>query len=68
LNLLNCFYSSIDTNVDYELESEPSIAASIKKKDKYRQAGVDLVIIQIRDWNDSMGYLAEYIKRWIRPD
>ena len=58
----------LDTNVNYELESEPSISASIKKKDKYRQAGVDLVIIQIRDWNDSMGYLAEYIKQWIRPD
>jgi hypothetical protein len=58
----------IDTNVDYELESEKSLANSERIKEKYRQAGIELVIIQIRNWNDSLGWLQEYIRLWIRPD
>ena len=58
----------IDTSVDYEIESEKSIANIERSKEKYRQAGVELVIIQIRDWNDSIGWLQEYIRHWIRPD
>jgi len=57
----------IDTNTMYEIESEKSIANSMKAKEKYRQAGVDLVIIQIRNWEDSIGWLADYIRMWIRP-
>lgn len=56
----------IDTNVMYELETEKSIANSRKAKEKYKQAGVDLVIIQIRNWTDSMSWLTDYIRHWIR--
>ena len=58
----------LETSVDYEIESEPSMKAAIRYNSKYKQAGIDVVIIQIRDWNDSIGWLQEYIKMWIRPD
>ena len=58
----------IDTNVIYEIETEKSIANSRKAKEKYQQTGVDIVIIQIKDWTDSIGWLSDYIKMWIRPD
>ena len=58
----------ITTSVNYEIESEKSIANSNRAKEKYRQAGIELVIIQIRNWNDSISWLDDYIKHWIRPD
>ena len=58
----------IDTNVIYEIETEKSIANINRNKKKYQQAGVDIVIIQIRNWEDSIGWLTDYIKMWIRPD
>ena len=58
----------IDTNVNYEIETEKSIANINRKKEKYLQAGIDLVIIQINNWEDSIGWLADYIRMWIRPD
>jgi len=58
----------LTTNVNYEIESEPSIANSRRAKEKYKQAGIALVIIQIREWNDSIRWLHDYINQWIRPD
>ena len=58
----------ITTSVDYEIENERSLANINRAKEKYRQAGIELVIIQIRNWNDSISWLDDYIKHWIRPD
>jgi len=58
----------IDTNVMYELETERSIANIMRNKEKYHQAGVDLVIIQLPRHTTDIGEMADYVKRFIRPD
>ena len=58
----------LTTNVDYEVETERYLKKTMRNKDKYYQAGVDLVVIQIYSWNDDMVWLSDFIKHWIRPD
>lgn len=58
----------IDTSTMYELETERSIANIMRSKEKYHQAGVDLVIIQLPKHTTDIGELADYVKRFIRPD
>ena len=58
----------ITCGVDYEIESDAYLKRSARRKQKYKQAGVELVIIQIRNWTDDIGWLSDYIKQWIRPD
>jgi len=58
----------IDTNTMYEVESERSLANIMRKKKKYLQAGVDLVIIQLPIHTMDFGEIADYVKMYIRPD
>jgi hypothetical protein len=57
-----------DTNVLYELESEQYTSKIMRRKDKFLQAGVDLVIIKLPLHTMDFGEIAEYVKRYIRPD
>ena len=58
----------LETNVLYELESEQSTAKIMRRKDKFLQAGIDLVIIKLPLHTTDLGEIAEYIKNYIRPD
>ena len=58
----------LDTNTNYELESEKSIANTMRKKEKYLQAGIDLVVIRLPTYTTDIGEITEYVKRYIRPD
>ena len=57
----------LDTNCIYELESDQYPNRSRKAKDKYLQAGVDIVIIPIPK-TDSLKEFIEQIREFIRPD
>ena len=58
----------LDTNCNYELESEKSIANTMRKKEKYLQAGIDLVVIRLPTYTTDIGEITDYVKRYIRPD
>lgn len=58
----------IDTNVNYEIEKDNCRRTSDRLKQKYRSAGVDLVIISIKHLDTDLGAMNEYLRKWIRPD
>ena len=63
---VDCF--DITTQTIYEVETEKSIANTMKNKDKYKQAGVDLIIIQLHRWDGDLNTLDDFVKQYIRPD
>ena len=58
----------LTTNCLYELESEQSTANIMRRKNKFLQAGVDLIIIKLPLHTMDFGEIADYVKMWIRPD
>ena len=58
----------IDCNVLYELESEQCSSDIMKRKKVFLNAGIDLVIIKLPQHTMDFGEIAEYIRRFIRPD
>jgi len=57
----------ISARVQYEVESEKSIANSNKAKEKYKQSGLDLIIVQINHMPKDINEIGEYLKEYIRP-
>ena len=55
-------------NAVYELESEKSIANINKAKEKYKQANIDLIIIQINHMPMEIDAIREFMRAHIRPD
>jgi hypothetical protein len=58
----------LDCNVIYEIEMSQCMGSALRSKEKYQQTGFDLVIIQMRNWSDDLGWISDYIKHWVRPD
>ena len=58
----------ITCKVDYEIETEKSLANSLRFKEKYRQIGVDLVIIQIHGLSPDLNTMKDHVCSFIRPD
>ncbi len=57
-----------DTNTIYELENEPTMSVSQRRKAKYDSMGVDVVIVPIGKASDDIGELREHIIAYLRPD
>ena len=58
----------IDCNVLYELESNQYTSDIMKRKNVFLNAGIDLVIIKLPLYTTDIGEIADYVKRFIRPD
>jgi len=58
----------IDVGVIYEIEKCQSPKTAMRFKEIYKQAGIDVIIIPIRNAPDSMSQLSDFIQHWIRPD
>ena len=58
----------ITSKVNYEIETEKSLANSLRFKEKYRQIGVDLVIIQIHNLPSDFVSMRDHIISFVRPD
>ena len=58
----------METNCLYEIESEQLTSDIIRRKEKFLTAGVDLIIIKLPLYTMDFGEIADYVKRFIRPD
>jgi hypothetical protein len=57
----------ITARIQYEVETEKSIANINKAKEKYLQAKIDLIIIQIKKMPNDINEISEFLKPYIRP-
>ena len=57
----------VSARVQYEIESERSLSKSNKIKEKYKQANIDLIIVQIHKMPNHIDEISEYLKPYIRP-
>ena len=58
----------LNTRIQYEVETEKSIANINKMKEKYRQTGIDLIIVQIKKMPNDIKGMETYIDQFTRPD
>jgi hypothetical protein len=58
----------VSTQTIYELESEQYAVKSWHLKEKYKQVGVDIVIITIHELSDNLQEIQTYLRSFIRPD
>ena len=63
---VDCY--DITTQTIYEVETKPSISYTMKKKNKYKQSGVHLIIIQLHRWSGDLNDLNDFLTQYIRPD
>ena len=56
----------IDTNIAYSLTEESMTFEEMAQKQfKYWNAGIEFVHIEIRNWNDDIGWMCEFVKAHI---